>query len=168
MSAVIREIVVELWSLLQKRPRLRAVLGVVLVVAAIQILVLAYQLLTTVRTADLYTISGRVSLDGQPPNSGFVSFFPKQGRASVGVIQSDGRYSLVAAAGEYAVVIEVKELLFNGRHESEFSEEERRAFPASATEVRWLVPERYLAQSTTPLTVTVSGRRSNVDFVVTK
>ena len=40
------------------------------------------------------TISGKVTLNGEPLTRGLVSFYPSEGAAAVGSVQSDGTYSI--------------------------------------------------------------------------
>ena len=42
----------------------------------------------------LGSVEGRVTKDGSPISDATVTFFPEEGRPSVGVTDSDGRYSL--------------------------------------------------------------------------
>ena len=45
--------------------------------------------------SDLGTVTGVVTVDGEPINYATVTFMPTQGRASVGLTDADGAYKLV-------------------------------------------------------------------------
>lgn len=123
-------------------------------------------------------VSGLVTLAGKPVNTGMVMFHPEQGRAAIGPIGSDGRYTLTtfrsgdgAVLGRHRVTIEVRTLGAGGAVErlpmtlEEAPKPSLTAYP-SDPRVTWIVPEQYSLASTTPLTADVKPGSNTIDFAV--
>jgi hypothetical protein len=101
----------------------------------------------------LLPVAGRVTLNDQPLRSGSVSFRPDaaKGNASLhhptGSIDPQGNYSLFtvgkkgAPPGRYKVLV--------------FADANAQAGAVHPVPPRWLVPEKYLSEKSTPLAVEV-------------
>lgn len=111
----------------------------------------------------LSNVTGKVTYDGQPLTTGTVTFHPKSGEGSVGVgdIDSNGQYTLQTGTdpgvppGEYIVTVVAATI-----PEVAFGEPE--APPQS------LIPTKYAATETSPLTRTVSEGNNTIDLVLEK
>jgi hypothetical protein len=113
-------------------------------------------------------VSGRVTLDGTPLNSGTVSFQPTGGGpVGYGAIRAGGSYSVQTgqqpgvAPGEYVVTVQSV---------SEVTEAQRQAaMSGTMTEAvgQLLTPARYAARETTPLRFQLKPGRNNVDLELT-
>lgn len=92
---------------------------------------------------ELHTVSGRVTIDGEPVTNGAVRFMPAAGRVAGGPLDEDGRFQMTTyengdgvAAGEHLVAVYAAE-------------------PLGETEIRWHAPKRYSRPTTSGITVTV-------------
>jgi hypothetical protein len=100
-------------------------------------------------------VSGKVLIDGQPLNRGFITVMPADGRAAIGEIQSDGSFRLTTfdefdgcLPGTHPVAIESKEHL-------------------SPTQTRWLTPQDYAESATSGLSVTIDEPTDNLEIDLT-
>lgn len=100
-----------------------------------------------------YAFSGRVVIDGQPLETGFVRFIPESDRPATGRIGRDGRFTLTtyddgdgAVAGTHRIEVIARQNLDNG------------------TAIKYLTPRHYQDAATSGLSVTIDGPQS--DYVV--
>lgn len=103
-------------------------------------------------------VSGTVTLDGNPVESGTISFYPtaNAGQTAGGGIQ-DGRYTLDASPGEMTVVISANKVVGKTRMFKDGPETDK---------VVELIPERY--NKTSELKVTLQpGTNEGVNFELT-
>jgi hypothetical protein len=131
-------------------------------------------------------VSGRITLDGKPVTTGVVVFYPQTGRPATGPIGPDGRYTLGtftptdgALPGSHRVVIESRTVSTGPPRPARQTTPPPPGIPddiaqewvagtlsAIATETEWFVPEKYAAQSTTPLRADVAAGSNVIDFVL--
>jgi hypothetical protein len=114
------------------------------------------------------SVSGRVTLDGEPVDHGTVTFQPTGGGpVGYGVIRSGGSYSVQTgqqpgvAPGEYVVTVQSV---------SEVTEAQRQAaVSGTMTEAtgQLLTPPRYASRETTPLRFQLKRGGNRVDLELT-
>ena len=105
---------------------------------------------------DMGTVSGQVTMDGQPLADAQIAFYPADGRPAQGTTDAEGRYTLQytpdqpgAPVGTHTVRITVAQVSGEGQ-----------------ARVKETVPPRYNVQS--ELTAEVKpGKNDNVDFDLT-
>lgn len=129
---------------------------------------------------DVQFVTGVITLDGAPLEGAMVAFSPRDGHGlgAVGTTQSDGRFTLNAAAsrpgsgttrGEYAVTIEKSEYAEypdipqdDPRYGT--PEHERLISIADATPPTFITPRRYADVGTSPLTAVVESGTNEFVF----
>lgn len=99
-------------------------------------------------------VSGRVTLNDKPLTRGMVSFYPAQGPAAVGSIQSDGTYTISTGRGE-------------GLHPGEyvvtvFANEPPP--PDESVPGKIITPAIYNDKATSPLKFTVAAGNNVIDL----
>jgi hypothetical protein len=120
-------------------------------------------------------VSGRVTLAGKPVSTGMVMFHPEHGRAALGQIDNDGRYTLTtfhkgdgAVLGPHRVTIEARTVEGGPPPPKVMSTEEEMKNAAtlypSDSRIRWIVPEKYASAATTPLSADVKPSGNIFDF----
>lgn len=104
------------------------------------------------------SVSGAVSVDGQPVNKGKVTFIPVgPGQMAIGAIDTDGTYEVMTnreeglGVGEYKVAIVAREM--------EVSEE-----GGPPMQGNYIVPKRYGLAETSGLQYTVESGHNEIDF----
>lgn len=104
------------------------------------------------------TVSGTVTLDGQPVPRGMVQFVPVNDMpTATGEIGPNGEYRLMSAektgayVGKHRVRVEARAV----------PKDERDSFPAS------LIPERYNSEETSKLEFEVTPGSNNIDIKLT-
>jgi hypothetical protein len=102
------------------------------------------------------TVTGKVTIDGEPAKSGTVTFYADgTGPAATGNIESDGRYSLSTGtdkglpAGSYIAAVAVVEVI-------------QPADPRSEPIPKLLSPEKYQVPATSDLKVEVKPGANDV------
>lgn len=126
-------------------------------------------------------VYGTVTQRGKPIDRGTIMFVPSAGRPATAAIDANGHYALTtfrngdgAVLGEHRVVIEA--LVPPASHATpsvpidalDFVKGES-AFTApstAASDTTWIVPKRYAAVATTPLTATVKPGDNVIDFTL--
>lgn len=100
-------------------------------------------------------VSGTVLIDGKPLTHGVVQVIPDGGRAAVGDIQSDGRFTLTTfksndgcILGEHRVAIIAHETLGAGSQ-------------------RWHAPKKYIDPTTSELTAAITGPTNDLTLSLT-
>jgi hypothetical protein len=95
-------------------------------------------------------VSGQVLIDDKPLSYGTVQFIPTGARASQGVIDKDGRFTLTcfgdtdgAVPGQHRVAVLAGE-------------------PISSTKILWHAPKKYLDPKTSGLTQEILGENNQV------
>jgi len=120
-------------------------------------------------------VSGKITYDGKPVTEGKIVFHPEQGRSASGQIGPDGSYTLTtfdkgdgAVLGKHRVTIKSTRVTGPQQPKS-FAEEvaqgqQKDAKPSPGGQVQWLVPAKYAAKKTTPLTADVTRDGEPIDF----
>ena len=121
-------------------------------------------------------VTGTVTVSGTPVPTGTIMFVPTNGKAAVGSIEPDGRYTLTTFApgdgaliGVHKVTIRATKVGPGTMVPASFEEELKGAkgkilVPGG---VEWIVPERYSQLTTTDLTATVNPGAQTIDFHLT-
>lgn len=120
-------------------------------------------------------VAGRVTLAENPVTAGTVMFHPEHGRAAIGEIGADGRYTLTtfragdgAVLGRHRVTIEARTAGGGSSAPRAMSPEEELKNAAtlypSDPRIRWIVPEKYAIPATTPLSAEVRPGDNVCDF----
>lgn len=120
--------------------------------------------------SDRSAVHGRVTIDGTPITTGRITFYPPEGRSSVGAILADGTYELKEGAlvGSHAVTIE--SFTVEGGEPTTTSIEDEAlnegfGFQNGPMKVIWHVPEKFSSKSQTTLSAEVEPDRINqIDF----
>ncbi|TWT36009.1 hypothetical protein KOR34_09060 [Posidoniimonas corsicana] len=123
---------------------------------------------------DYRQVSGVVTIDGKPLETGRVKFFPEAGRPAIGEITGGGRYTLTtidpgdgALPGDYTVTVESTKYSASGRMASSLEEELSGVGVNVQIESQSLVPARYSNRGDTPIKVTVKPNGLNeIDLVL--
>ena len=125
----------------------------------------------------LGTVTGRVTLDGQPVTNGLVTFTPVEGgRAASGKTDASGQYELVGVGGRGAVVGQhrvtvttLPEAAAVAEMSSDSAEYEKQAMGDTSAydsaRVEELIPARY--NTTSELTEEVKAGSNVIDLVLT-
>lgn len=128
-------------------------------------------------SSDQVSVSGKVTLDGNPVSSGRVEFYPEKGRPAVGQIDAEGRYELSTnepgdgvLPGKYVVAITARTVEGGSRPPEETfgeglkSDDSPSQSISKQTNVKWLVPRRYSNRKLSGLTAVVSPDNAEIDF----
>jgi hypothetical protein len=114
------------------------------------------------------SVSGKVTLDGQPLTSGTVTFHPiASGPVAIGTIGSDGRYELAVGQdrsvppGEYLVTVEATEPVA-----AEPTPAKGPPRPPAAP--KRITPAKYADRATTDLRFTVKPGGNKIDLELKK
>jgi len=109
-------------------------------------------------------VRGRITWNGSPVSGGRIMFYPEHGRPAMGVIGSDGHYSLdTFEPGRHRVTIHATQTAESGGPKS-FAEELSGVSGVAEVNLQWLVPEEYSRRETTPLTAEVVPEHNTIDF----
>lgn len=123
-------------------------------------------------------VSGRVTFAGQPVSTGMVMFHPEHGRAAIGQLGSDGRYTLTtfrlgdgAIPGRHKVTICARTVAGGDPSPPKPMSPEEEMKNAAALyltdpRIRWIVPEKYASPATTPLSADVQRSDNIFDFAL--
>jgi len=103
------------------------------------------------------TVTGVVTLDGQPLPNAQVNFYPSEGRASTGTTDETGTYELMFTATEEGAV--------PGQHSVEISTAIAESDEQGAAIAEELVPVKYNKKTT--LTATVKAGKQSIPFDLT-
>jgi hypothetical protein len=116
------------------------------------------------------SVSGTVTLDGQPLTSGTVTFHPVgPGPTAIGTIKSDGRYELAIGgdrsipSGDYLVTVDATEAVT-----SEPPAVAAKGPPLPPKPPRRLTPAKYADKETTDLRFTVKSGGNTIDLPLKK
>ena len=125
---------------------------------------------------DTAPVTGEVTIDGQPLQTGSIRFFPANGRGAMGEIV-DGRYALRTFAendgallGSHTVTITAVEVKTQGPknlqippgmtpEQAEFMRQEEQVETTT-----WVVPQHYSLREQTPLTADVQPGENDIPF----
>lgn len=119
-----------------------------------------------------YPVSGKVTFQGKPVTQGQVIFYPGSGRSALGVINSDGIYSLTtsensdgAIPGTYRVTIDATKTI-GGQPEPKSLEEELSGVGQRMDSSRLLrlVPKKYSRRETSTLKAEVEPKENIINF----
>ena len=115
-------------------------------------------------------VGGRVTYQGQPVASGRIMFQPEHGRAAIGAIGPDGRYTLTtfdsgdgAVLGRHRVTIKSTRLI-GGPVEKPKSILDEGRVSGGVPRVEWLVPEKFSRPESSSLTAEVKDGKNTIDF----
>jgi hypothetical protein len=102
-----------------------------------------------------FTVSGRVLIDGQPLEVGFIQVLPKGNRPASAKLGPGGRFTLTTfddhdgcVAGTHPVAV----IAGHSLNEKEF---------------KWFAPQKYADSKTSHLTIEVTGPRKDVELHLT-
>jgi hypothetical protein len=95
-------------------------------------------------------VSGQVLIDGKPLTYGTIQFMPVGSRASQGVVDNNGRFTLTCFGGEDGAV--------PGQHAVAI----RAGEPIGPNKIRWHAPKKYTDPNTSGLSEKIQGDASNV------
>jgi len=121
---------------------------------------------------DLVRVSGKVTLDGRPLESGIITFLPDNSRQTSGprasgIIDKDGRYTVASPgnregviAGHHLVVIHCNEVSPSPDPESEYQKLKAQGINPDEC----LVPAQYQNEKTSGLTAEVRQNTSEFNF----
>jgi hypothetical protein len=118
-------------------------------------------------------VSGVVTVGGTPLTTGTITFIPAEGKAAVGTIGPDGRFTLTthlpndgAIVGSHKVTIHATKVGGGTMVPASFEDELKGAKGQVLVpgKVEWIVPERYSNLATTDLTATVNRGPQTIDF----
>jgi hypothetical protein len=95
-------------------------------------------------------VSGQVLIDDKPLKYGTIQFIPTNARASQGVLDENGQFTLTcfgdedgAVPGQHAVAVRAGE-------------------PVGPNTIRWHAPKKYIDPKTSGLTQSISGAADNL------
>lgn len=124
-------------------------------------------------------VSGTVTVDGKPVTQGTIMFVPADGKAAIGAIGPDGRFTLTTYSdGDGALVgphkVTILSTIVGGSSFAPASIDDEVAMANGAGgnrilvpgKVTWIVPERFSQISTSELTSTVKSGSQTIDFDV--
>jgi hypothetical protein len=123
-------------------------------------------------------VTGTVTVGGKPVPEGRIAFYPHNGRAAVGTIGRDGRYTLTTFAdgdgallGPHKVTIDARRVTMAAAAPEPKSLEEELAgkgklLGGPRPVVEWLVPAKYAEPGSTTLTADVKPGRNTIDFEI--
>lgn len=95
-------------------------------------------------------VSGIVSIDGKPLETGYIQVFPRKDRAAYGKLGPGGRFSLSTFDDDDGCVL--------GTHPAAIT-----AFKhLKADTIQWLIPKEYSVPSSSGLQIEVTGKRDDV------
>ena len=117
--------------------------------------------------SDLGTVTGVVTVDGEPINYATVTFMPTQGRASVGLTDADGAYNLVYVIGQDGALIGQHSVTVTTRVVKEGSYDDEAEDPKESvrkTGRKELLAKKYCDRNATELTATVKAGKNEIDF----
>lgn len=109
------------------------------------------------------TVTGTVTSDGEPTPGASIQFYPADGKGQPagGTTDDFGRFRVVVSSGRQKVVISKREV-------TRFVEDKNDLVDGGTQIVEELLPARYAAVATTPLTADpVAGQTTTIDFALT-
>jgi hypothetical protein len=125
--------------------------------------------------AQLGQVTGVVTVAGTPVTTGTIMFVPTDGKAAVGSIGPDGRFTLTthvtgdgALIGPHKVTIHATKVGGGTMVPASFEDELKgtKGHVLVPGKVEWIVPERYAHLNTSDLTATVNAGPQTIDFNV--
>ena len=118
---------------------------------------------------ETYPVHGRVTWNGAPVTAGRITFHPTEGRPALSSIESDGSYQLTtfepgdgALAGSHQVTILAMESSGEGGNQDPTAEGAEVTYRIGG--VKWVVPQEYARETSTPLTAEVDVQSNTIDF----
>ncbi|MBN2580615.1 MAG: hypothetical protein JXB10_16640 [Pirellulales bacterium] len=100
-------------------------------------------------------ISGRVLIDGQPLEIGFIQVLPNANRAASGNLGPGGRFILTTFDQDDGCVL--------GRHRVAVIAKK----DLGPTAIQWFTPKKYIDPASSGLEITVNGPRNDVELHLT-
>lgn len=95
-------------------------------------------------------VAGKVLIDGEPLDYGYIRFVPKQGRASSAELESDGSFELRYSPDKMGAVL--------GSHRVEVAANET----LGPTKVVWHAPKKYASIGTSGLSQDIAGPQEDL------
>ena len=119
--------------------------------------------------SDLGYVTGTITIDGEPINYASVTFMPTQGRASIGLTDSNGVYNLVYVIGQDGALIGQHKVFVTTEviKEPDYGQGRGIQDPVRQTGRRELLPKKYCERNFTELTATVKSGSNKIDFELT-
>jgi hypothetical protein len=100
-------------------------------------------------------VSGRVTIDGKPLETGFVQFVPEGDRPATGKLGPGGRFTLTTYDKEDGCVL--------GMHSVSVAANKS----LDPTTTQWFAPKKYIRTATSGLTIEITGPRDDVEIKLT-
>lgn len=97
-------------------------------------------------------VSGRVTIDGQPLETGFIQVVPEGDRPATGKLGTGGRFTLTTYDTEDGCVL--------GKHLVSVAANKS----LNPTTMQWFAPKKYISTATSGLTLEVTGPRDDVEI----
>ena len=123
-------------------------------------------------SSNIASVTGTVTINGEPINYASVTFMPTEGRASVGLTDSEGVYTLNYVIGEKGALIGEHKVYVTTRVVKEPSyggDSGGVKDPVRETGRKELLPKKYCDRGATELTATVEKGSNTIDFpLITK
>ena len=109
-------------------------------------------------SGNIGAVEGTVTVDGVPADRATVSFYPTEGRPSLGYTDQSGHYTLIYSRDAKGAVI--------GQHKVTISTELEKDYMdgADQEERKETMPAKFLDRDTTELTATVESGDNEINF----
>ena len=122
--------------------------------------------------SDISPVTGTIKIDGEPINYASVTFMPTQGRASTGLTDADGQYTLKYVIGQEGALLGQHKVYVTTRVVKEGSYGQDSGGikdPVRKTGRKELLPKKYADRGATELTAIVEKGDNTIDFdLITK
>ena len=120
--------------------------------------------------SDLGSVTGTVTVDGEPINYAFVTFMPTTGRASIGNTDSNGVYKLIYVIGQEGALIGNHKVIITTAVKKEPAYNEGgndNKDPVRIKGRKELLPKENCDRNHTELTATVESGNNEINFDLT-
>ena len=120
--------------------------------------------------SDLGSVTGTITIDGEPISYANVTFMPVQGRASIGRTDENGVYKLVYTVGQEGALIGNHKVIVRTKVVKEPNYGEKGAETKDPVRLKGrkeLLPKKYCDRNSTELTATVESGSNTIDFDLT-
>ena len=120
--------------------------------------------------SDLGSVTGTVTIDGEPIDYAAVTFMPTQGRASIGRTDADGVYKLAYVIGQDGALIGNHKVYVTTRVKKEPAYGQKEGVEKSPIRLngrKELLPKENCDRNYTELTATVESGNNEINFDLT-
>lgn len=120
--------------------------------------------------SDVGSVTGTITIDGEPINYAKVTFMPTQGRASVGLTDANGVYKLVYVIGQDGALIGNHKVIIQSEvvKEPAYGQEDGGTKdPVRTTGRKELLPKENCDRNLTKLTAIVESGTNEINFDLT-